>query len=311
VGAYTAAIFHLMTHAFFKGLLFLGSGSVIHGMSNEQDIRHMGGLKDKMPKTFVTFLIGTIAIAGVPGLAGFFSKDEILWKTFESQHYALWVIGITAAFCTAFYMFRLLYLTFYGKFRGSKAQDSHVHESPGLMTFPLIVLAGLSIVGGYIGLPHALGGSNQFGAWLEPLIKTRGTEQGELQIGTPTAEYVLMILSIAVALIGIYLAKKWYVDKSETPAALSKTGFYKLIYNKYWVDQIYDTLISKPLVKASEINSKYVEAGIVDGFYKGLASFFYNVGSITRRMQTGALHDYLVFMAAGLILVLSVFLFTL
>jgi NADH-quinone oxidoreductase subunit L len=120
-----------------------------------------------------------------------------------------------------------------------------------------------------------------------------------------------MILSIAVALIGIYLAKKWYVDKSETPAALSKTGFYKLIYNKYWVDQIYDTLISKPLVKASEINSKYVEAGIVDGFYKGLASFFYNVGSITRRMQTGALHDYLVFMAAGLILVLSVFLFTL
>jgi NADH-quinone oxidoreductase subunit L len=308
VGAYTAAIFHLMTHAFFKGLLFLGSGSVIHGMSNEQDIRHMGGLKEKMPTTFVTFLIGTVAIAGVPGLAGFFSKDEILWKAFESQHYALWGIGITAAFCTAFYMFRLLYLTFYGKFRGSKAQESHVHESPALMTFPLIVLAGLSVVGGYIGLPHALGGLNQFGIWLEPLFQKHRIVQEELQIGVPTAEYVLMILSVVVALFGIYLAKKWYVDKSETPAGLSKSGFHKLIYNKYWVDQVYDAVISKPLVKASEINAKYVETGIVDGFYNGLASFFYYIGSITRRMQTGALHNYLIFMAAGLVLVLSVFL---
>jgi NADH-quinone oxidoreductase subunit L len=160
-------------------------------------------------------------------------------------------------------------------------------------------------------LPHALGGSNQFGAWLEPLIKTHGTESGELQIGTPTAEYALMVLSILVAFIGIYLAKKWYLDKSETPASLSKTGFHNLLYNKYWVDQIYDTVISKPLVKASEINSKYVDTGIIDGFYRGLATFFYFVGSVTRRMQTGALHDYLVFMAGGLVLVLGVFLFTL
>jgi NADH-quinone oxidoreductase subunit L len=310
VGAYTAAIFHLMTHAFFKGLLFLGSGSVIHGMSNEQDIRMMGGLKNKMPKTFMTFLIGTVAIAGVPGFAGFFSKDEILWKVFESHNYVLWVIGLSAAFCTAFYMFRLLYLTFYGKFRGSKQQENHVHESPSLMTFPLMALAGLSIIGGYIGLPYALGGHNQFHSWLQPLIKQHGIIHEELHIGTPSAEYVLMILSVAVAIAGIFLAKKWYMDKPESAAALSKTGAHTLLYNKYWVDQIYDTMISKPLVKGSELTAKYIDQGMIDGFYNGLASFFYFIGSFIRRIQTGALHNYLIFMAAGLVAILGVFLYS-
>ena len=310
VGAFTAAIFHLMTHAFFKGLLFLGSGSVIHGMSNEQDIRMMGGLKDKMPKTFMTFLIGTVAIAGIPGLAGFFSKDEILWKTFESHNYALWTVGILAAFCTAFYMFRLLYLTFYGKFRGSKQQESHIHESPSVMTVPLMILAGLAVIGGYIGLPHALGGHNRFHAWLEPLVKQFGNGHEELHIGTPNSEYVLMIVSVGIAVAGILLARKWYLQKPDSAESLSKTGVHTLLYNKYWVDQIYDTIISKPLVKGSELVAKYIDQGTIDGFYNGLASFFYFLGSILRRLQTGMLHNYLIFMAAGLVTILGYFLYS-
>jgi len=270
----------------------------------------MGGLKDKMPKTFMTFLIGTVAIAGIPGLAGFFSKDEILWKAFESHNYALWAIGITAAFCTAFYMFRLLYLTFYGKFRGSKQQENQVHESPSVMTVPLMVLAGLAIIGGYIGLPHALGGNNRFHAWLEPLIRKHGIIHEGLHLGVPTAEYMVMILSVVVVIIGILLAKKWYLDKPESTESLSKTGVHTLLYNKYWIDQIYDTVISKPLVKASELIAKYIDQGTIDAFYNGLASFFFFVGSIVRRVQTGALQNYLIFMAAGLVFILGAFLYT-
>lgn len=305
VGAYTAAIFHLMTHAFFKGLLFLGSGSVIHGMSDEQDIRLMGGLKSKMPTTFWTFLVGTLAIAGIPGLAGFFSKDEILWKTFESHHYVLWGIGITAAFCTAFYMFRLLYLTFFGKFRGSKAQEHHVHESPKLMTVPLMVLAVLSAIGGYIGMPHALGGHNYFHDWLAPLIAEHGEGHGSAHAGVPTAEYVLMFASVAVALIGILIARSWYLGKSTLVESLGKSGTRTLLYNKYWVDQIYDTIISKPLVQASEIFAKYVDQGTVDGAVNGLGTTISGFGGIVRRVQTGIVQNYAVMMGMGTVLLLG------
>ncbi|MBK8130555.1 MAG: NADH-quinone oxidoreductase subunit L [bacterium] len=304
VGAYTAAVFHLMTHAFFKGLLFLGSGSVIHGMSDEQDIRSMGGLKSKMPTTYWTFLVGTLAIAGIPGLAGFFSKDEILWKTFESHHYPLWVLGATAAFCTAFYMFRLLYLTFYGKFRGTKAQEHHLHESPKLMTVPLMVLAGLSILGGYVGVPHALGGHNFFADWLAPVISTHG-EHGGGHHGVPTAEYVLMVVSVMVAVIGILLARSWYLGKSATVESLGKSGMRNLLYNKYWVDQIYDGVFSKPFVKASELFAQYVDQGTVDGAVNGVGSTMSGLGGIVRRIQTGVTQNYAVMMGAGTVFLLG------
>lgn len=307
VGAYTAAVFHLMTHAFFKGLLFLGSGSVIHGMSDEQDIRLMGGLKSKMPTTYVTFLIGTLAIAGIPGLAGFFSKDEILWKTYESHHIVLWGIGITAAFCTAFYMFRLLFLTFFGKFRGSKAQEHHVHESPKLMTIPLVVLAVLSAIGGYVGVPHALGGHNFFHDWLAPLISEGGEMHGgEVHTGVPTAEYVLMVVSVLVALIGILLARSWYLGKSATVESLGKSGAHNLLYNKYWVDQIYDSVISQPLVKASEILAKYIDQGTVDGAVNGVGATVSSFGGFVRRIQTGVTQNYAVMMGMGTVVLLGV-----
>jgi NADH-quinone oxidoreductase subunit L len=178
------------------------------------------------------------------------------------------------------------------------------------MTVPLIVLAGLSIIGGYIGLPHALGGHNRIHGWLEPVIKKVGGGHEPLHVGVPTAEYVLMFLSVAVALAGIWLAKKWYIDKSDTPASLSKTGAHTLLYNKYWVDQIYDTLISQPIVKLSEISAKYIDVGIIDGFMNGIATFFQTVGGVARRVQTGALYNYLVFMAAGVVIILGALIYT-
>jgi NADH-quinone oxidoreductase subunit L len=297
-----------MTHAFFKGLLFLGSGSVIHGMGGEQDMRHMGGLKEKMPVTYWTFLIGTLAIAGVPGLAGFFSKDEILWRTFSSEHYVLWIIGLTAAFCTAFYMFRLVYLTFYGKFRGPKAAEQHVHESPKVMTTPLIVLAILAVIGGYIGLPEALGGNDAFGQWLEPVMKAEAEGVGFVTHSELSNEYTMMVVSILVALAGIFLAYSWYMKKSEWVKSLGETSAHTLLENKYWVDQIYDVMISQPLIKGSELVSQYFDLGVIDGFANGIGSFFSSLGGLVRRAQTGVVQNYALFMAIGLLAILATFL---
>lgn len=310
VGAYVAAIFHLMTHAFFKGLLFLGSGSVIHGMSGEQDIRNMGGLRDKMPITYRTFLIGTLAIAGVPGLAGFFSKDEILWKTFSGGQTILWIVGLTAAFCTAFYMFRLVFLTFFGKFRGSKAAEHHAHESPKTMTIPLMILAGLSVVGGYIGLPHALGGHNLFGQWLDPVIRPVGHEAAVEHHADVSMEYLLMIVSVAIAGIGIYLAYSWYMKKSETVKALGQTSAHTMLLNKYWVDEIYSVSFVQPFVKGSELLARYFDAGTIDGLVNGIGSFFSWAGGGLRRLQTGIVQNYAVFMGIGILAILSAFLLT-
>ena len=310
VGAYVAAIFHLVTHAFFKGLLFLGSGSVIHGMSGEQDIRHMGGLKSKMPVTYWTFLAGTLAIAGVPGLAGFFSKDEILWKTFSGGQTTLWLVGLTAAFCTAFYMFRLVYLTFHGKFRGSKSAEHHLHESPRTMTVPLIILAVLSVIGGYIGLPHILGGTNPFGQWLDPVMRPAAEGEVIAQHGEAATEYTLMIVSVLIALTGIYLAYLWYMKKSESVKALGESSLHTLLLNKYWVDEIYSVTVVQPFVRGSELLARYFDVGTIDGLVNGVGSFFSWVGGCVRRMQTGIVQNYALFMGIGLLAVLAAFLMT-
>jgi NADH-quinone oxidoreductase subunit L len=310
VGAFAAAIFHLVTHAFFKGLLFLGSGSVIHGMSGEQDIRHMGGLKSKMPVTYWTFLAATLAITGVPGFAGFFSKDEILWRTFSGGQTILWIVGVTAAFCTAFYMFRLVYLTFHGKFRGSKSAEHHLHEPPHTMTVPLIILAVLSVIGGYIGLPRLLGGSNPFGQWLEPMMQPAVEGAALERHGEASAELGLMVVSVLVALAGIYLAYSWYMKRSEAVKGLGESSLHTVLVNKYWMDEIYSITIVQPFVKGSELLARYFDVGTIDGLVNGVGSFFSWVGGGVRRVQTGIVQNYALFMGIGLLAVLAAFLVT-
>ena len=246
VGAFAAGIFHLMTHAFFKALLFLGAGSVIHAMSGEQDIQKMGGLWSKIPTTARTFLVATLAIAGIPPLAGFFSKDEILGQAFE-KHPALWIVGFITAGMTAFYMFRLVFLTFFGYSRADERVEHHIHESPPTMTVPLMVLAVLSIVGGWVGVPHSLWGSARFEKFLEPVLAAARPETaaGEVAAHASFMEYFLMLLSIAVAGAGIWLAYEFYRTKRIAPEliAAKMPWLYRVLFHKYYVDEIYDALV--------------------------------------------------------------------
>jgi NADH-quinone oxidoreductase subunit L len=266
VGAFAAGIFHLMTHAFFKALLFLGSGSVIHALSGEQDMRKMGALWAKIPATARTFVIGAIAIAGIPPLAGFFSKDEILAKTFEHSP-ALWFVGIITAGLTAFYMFRLVNMTFFGQSRVPHDVEHHIHESPRSMTIPLMILAALSIVGGWIGWPVALGGSNRFEHFLEPVTKARVGEHVEAAAAHgASTEYLLMIASVAVALLGMWVARRFYLQNPAIPERLVANWprLHRLIYRKYYVDEIYDAMFVN---RAKDLGTTLgaFDSAIVDG----------------------------------------------
>ncbi len=244
VGAFTAGIFHLMTHAFFKALLFLGSGSVIHALGGEQDMRKMGGLWSKIPITAWTFLLATIAISGIPPLAGFVSKDAILAASFNARP-LLWAIGIVTAGMTAFYMFRLVFLTFFGESRVPHDVEHHIHEAPRAMTVPLMILALLSVVGGWIGWPESLGGSDHFAKFLDPVIARHAEVIAAVPEATQRAsEYELMAASVLVGLIGISLAWVFYLRRPRIPGTLAARsgGLYRLLYNKYYVDQIYDAM---------------------------------------------------------------------
>ncbi|HYL10941.1 MAG TPA: NADH-quinone oxidoreductase subunit L [Candidatus Acidoferrales bacterium] len=244
VGAFAAGVFHLMTHAFFKALLFLGSGSVIHALSGEQDMRKMGALWERIPTTARTFFVAALAIAGIPPLAGFFSKDEILGKTFE-RFPALWIVGFLTAGMTAFYMFRLVNMTFFGKSRVAHDVEHHIHESPRTMTVPLTILAVLSFVGGWIGWPASLGGTNRFGRFLEPVVAARLGERAESAGGQAASmEHLLMLVSVAIAVAGILLARYLYLQRTELPGKLAASWprLYRLVYRKYYVDEIYDAM---------------------------------------------------------------------
>jgi NADH-quinone oxidoreductase subunit L len=271
VGAYTAGIFHLGTHAFFKALLFLGSGSVIHGMSGEQDMRKMGGLRTKMPRTHLTMLIGCIAIAGIPPLAGFFSKDEILWSAYRIQGYGqvVWGIGIVAALMTAFYMFRLYYMTFLGDFRGTEEQAHHLHESPASMTVPLMILAVGSVFAGFLGLPKVMGTSFIEG-FLEPVFehsKVALEQVFRAALEGGGIEWGLMGLSVAVAGAGILLATWLYRWSTGLPSriASSLSGLHRLLLNKYYVDEIYGALFVRGLTLGSGETFFAVDRFFVDG----------------------------------------------
>ena len=307
VAAFSTSMFHVITHAFFKALLFLGAGSVIHAMSNEQDIRNMGGLRKKLPITFITFFIGTWAIAGLPPFAGFFSKDEILAHAFE-QNKLLWVLGVIGSLMTSFYMFRLLFLTFFGEFRGTEEQKHHLHESPSTMTLPLIVLAVLSAIGGFIGVPEALHGSNQLAAFMAPLFTTAEKLNPELLAPlslSHSTEYMLMGLSVAIALASAAFAYVTYVSKQSipNPESTERTGLEKVVYNKYYEDEIYDAVFVRPMKSLSEILWSFGEF-VIDLFVDGYGAATHAVARQARKLQTGLINYYVFVMVLGMVLIL-------
>ncbi len=307
VGAFAAGLFHVMTHAFFKALLFLGSGAVIHAMHEEQDIQKMGGLKKYMPITYKTFFIGALAISGIPPLSGFFSKDEILWKAFADGSPILWFVGAVAAGLTAFYMFRLVSLTFEGKERFDH-HHVHPHEAPKTMVIPLIVLAVLSILGGFIGIPHSLGGGNQFEHFLEPIFAQANEIMNIPSHELSAIEYILMTLSVLLAMFSIYFARKIYLQKKELAEqwAGKFSGMYKLLYNKYFVDEVYDATIVNPTVKVSEkMLWKGVDVGVIDGIINGGSKLVNVCADSFRKIQTGVTETYVVYFLIGIIFVLG------
>jgi NADH-quinone oxidoreductase subunit L len=325
VGAYTAGIFHLMTHAFFKGLLFLAAGSVMHAMSGELDMRKMGGLSKLTPVTFWTFLIATLAIAGFPPLSGFFSKDEILWQTFK-QSRILWAIGFVAAGMTSFYMFRAVFMTFLGESRAPEKVKEHIHESPRIMTVPLMILAGLSIVGGWIGIPHALKGANRFHQFLSTAIKV-SHETGEhaaakahviLASNQPAAEiathgvesthasadpmeYVLMAASVGIALVGLVAAYVLYVKKPALRERFvaSWHRLYRMVLEKYYVDEIYQFLFVDSLKALGGGLWKGVDAYLIDGGVNGVAYITGTLSGLVRQIQNGLVQSYALSMVVG------------
>ena len=304
VGAYTGAFFHVLTHAFFKALLFLGAGSVIHAMSNEQDMRKMGGLKGKLKITFITMLIGTLAISGIPPFAGFFSKDEILAHAFAHST-TMWVIGVITAMLTSFYMFRMLYLTFYGKFRGTSEQEHHLHESPPNMTIPLIVLAILSVVGGFIGVPEVLGGHHWLEQWLAPVFAPSATLVPDAHLAAST-EMLLMGASVLGALLALAYAYIKYVKNAHVPVAdeEERPGVASLSYHKFYIDEIYDWLIRKPLDALSIFFYKVIDLLVIDGLVNGLGKISVKSAKGLRLLQTGNVGFYIFMMVAGIIAIL-------
>jgi len=330
VGAFAMGIFHVMTHAFFKALLFLGSGSVIHAMSDEQDMRVMGGLRGRLPVTYWTFLAGTLAIAGVFPLAGFFSKDEILWYAWKDGGAVLWGLGFFAAGLTAFYMMRLVVLTFYGENRASEEVRKHIHESPATMTVPLVILAVLSVVGGWIGIPHFMGGGAQFSAWLDPVfggghgaVQAAAGAHGALEQAAQVAalpaqvghavgeavhdtslEWILAGLSLAWGILGLLLGWVVYgrrVSVAESFRDLAGGVPYKVLLNKYYVDEAYEGAFIRPGFRLSkDVLWRVVDVGVIDGLLvNGSALVVSILGSVLRLFQNGMVRFYAWSIAIG------------
>jgi NADH-quinone oxidoreductase subunit L len=304
VGAYTGSFFHVLTHAFFKALLFLGAGSVIHAMSDEQDMRKMGGLKSKLPVTFATMLIGTIAISGIPPFSGFFSKDEILAHAYAHST-TFYVVGVFTAMLTSFYMFRMMYLTFWGKFRGTHEQEHHLHESPATMTVPLIILAILSIVGGLIGVPEVLGGHHELAHYLAPVFKASTAVLPSSELSSST-EWILMGVSVGVALIALVYAYIKYVQNGTVPVADTeeRPALTSLSYHKFYVDELYDFLIRKPLDFLSTFFYNVVDKMGIDGLVNGLGKGTIETSKGLRLLQTGNVGFYIFVMVLGIIAIL-------
>jgi NADH-quinone oxidoreductase subunit L len=342
VGAFGAGIFHLYTHAFFKALLFLGSGAVIHALHGEQDIRRMGGLKAHLPVTYWTFLIGSLAIAGVPLLSGFFSKDEILFETFRNGHQILWTVAAVTSLLTATYMFRLVHLTFHGDERFAEAARPapgrpaphapvHLHDAPPAMALALVVLAAGAVVAGYVGVPHALGGGNRLGVWLEPAFQaancgapvTTGelagmalapcepAEATEAEHADAGLELTLMGVSSALAIGGIWLATVLWLRRPEVPdrVAARFPGVYRTLLNKYYVDEAYDAAIVQPIkVASTEGLWRGFDVRVVDGAVNGAAYVVGGVSIVLRLLQNGSVKTYAASTLLGVVVVLAYYL---
>ncbi len=305
-GAFTAGMFHVTTHAFFKALLFLGSGAVIHAMHEEQNMLKMGGLQKYLPVTFRTFFVGTLAIAGIPPLAGFFSKDEILWQAWLNSP-VLWGMGFLAAFCTAFYMWRALSLTFFGATRFNEAHV-HPHEAPRTMTMPLVILAALSALAGFAGMPALFHVPNVFEQWLEPVTAAATERLVAPHVDDTGLEIGLMLLSVGVAVGGILLARRLYAGRGERASALGQRfkGIYALLFHKYYIDEIYDTLVVRPLDWISErVFWKWTDIGLIDGAVNGTASLIMRVGDVVRRTQVGLIQVYAAVLVIGVVVVIG------
>jgi NADH-quinone oxidoreductase subunit L len=309
VGAFSAGIFHLTTHAFFKGLLFLASGSVIHALSGEQDMRKMGALKSRIKITHAVFIIGSLALAGIFPLAGFFSKDEILWSAYNASSVGrvLWVLGVIGAFMTAFYSFRLIYLTFYGKSRIDHEVEHHVHESPKVMTVPLMILAFFSVVIGWIGMPGAIiPHANLFGDFLAPLFPSAEHARAEshwLELG-------LMVFSVAVAAAGIRLAYMLYVKNTSIPDRMATkfAGTYNVLLNKYKVDELYNYIFVDGLVhKVAKFLYTVGDVKIVDGAVNGIARLIGSTSQSGKKLQTGYVQQYAFTMGLGLVVLVGLY----
>ena len=339
VAAYSAAIFHLVTHAFFKALLFLAAGSVIHALSGEQDMRHMGGLRKRIPVTFWTMTMGVIAIAGIYPFAGFFSKDEILYQVFTHDANplakVLWFVGLVTAGMTSFYMFRLWFKTFWGEERFEEVHtlhehgapvhasatstltveaepDSHgVHESPWIMLLPLVVLAILSVIGGWVGVPAALWGHNEFEHFLEPVFGTVPVAVEAIGPAAHPLEFGLACVSVATALIGLFFAWLFYAKKPGTANSIAKkaTPLYSLVSNKFYVDEIYNAVFVTGLMFATRVVLKSFDLVVIDGGTRFASWIAVDLGEATRRMQSGNIRSYAGWLALGAAVVMAVMIF--
>jgi NADH-quinone oxidoreductase subunit L len=304
VGAFSAGIFHLTTHAFFKALLFLGAGAVMHALNNEEDIQKMGGLKEHLPITYKTFFIASLAIAGIPPLSGFFSKDEILWGAYSQGSFLLWLLGAVGAFMTAFYMFRLVALVFETSPRHSV---KHPHEAPKVMSIPLIILAFFSVVSGFVGIPESFGVSNLIHHWLEPVFEDANAKIILEESHSTTAEFLLMTVSVLISIGGILLARYLYLNRIDVVRKLTQTfaPIYKLLYNKYYVDEIYDLIVVKPITWGSEkFLWRFFDVKVIDGTVNASARFTATISSVIRFFQNGIVQFYAVVFVIGILIIL-------
>jgi NADH-quinone oxidoreductase subunit L len=309
VGAYTAGVFHLYTHAFFKALLFLCAGSVMHAMAGELNLQKMGGLKKYMPVTYWTMFFASLSISGVPGFAGFFSKDEILWLAYSGPSPVgkfVWAIGTLVAFLTAFYSFRLIFLTFHGKFRGTHEQEHHLHESPKSMTIPLMLLCVGAVASGWIGIPHLLGGGAHFTEFMMPVL---GHPAGH---GTHAEEWMVMAISIAAGFSGIGLAAYFYILSPEIPVKLVQqfSAVHRVLFNKYYFDELYSFILIRPTVWAAKnILIGITDMRIIEAIVNGVPSTIGAFSQLLRKMQTGILQHYATIMATGALIIAALMLF--
>jgi NADH-quinone oxidoreductase subunit L len=310
VGAFSSGIFHLMTHAFFKALLFMAAGSVMHAMAGELDMRKMGALRKHLPRTHLTYLVGTLAIAGIFPFAGFFSKDEILFYSLQ-RHAGFWIVGAVAAVMTSFYMFRSVFMTFYGESRVDHETAHHLHESPPIMTVPLMILAFLALVGGLVGIP-ILEGANRFGHFLDPvfapakaIIDKAAGHHGEHP--SVVLEVALMLVSLGIAIFGLLLARWMYVTKPSVASEMVERfgPIHKIVYNKYWMDEIYDFLFVNSIVNFSKLLWKWFDEGFIDGVVNGTGAVVRRCGSVLRKLETGMVKDYALSIVVGVVVVIG------